>query len=305
MTKHETEKKPEKEGIGGAGTEPSAFSQFSETPKDVPHPSLGARLRTNFLTGLIIVGPISITFYILWWFINLVDAWFRPLFDTWFRPILTGWIKPAIAKLMAWLLPEGFQFTFELPFEIPGIGLIFAIFLLMSVGALAANLFGRTLVSLGEQIMERMPVVRNVYRAIKQIFETVLSSSNNSFQKVGIIEYPRRGIYSIVFISTETTGEISHKFENEDGGLLSIFLPTTPNPTSGFLLFVPRRDVTILDMTVEDAAKLVISAGLVVPEYDASGKVASVKPATTAALPPETEEENPAESLPEAQRKKA
>ena len=111
-----------------------------------------------------------------------------------------------------------------------------------------------------------MPVVRNVYGALKQIFETVLSQSNNTFQQVGLIEYPRRDLYAIVFISTETTGEIKDRADDGEG-LLSVFLPTTPNPTSGFLLFVPKRDVVMLDMSVEEAAKLVISAGLVVPEY--------------------------------------
>lgn len=204
-------------------------------------PRIGPRLRNYFLTGLIIVGPVGITLYVIWWFINLIDAWVKP------------WVPQVY-------LPETY-----LPFSVPGVGLIFSITVLMIVGALTANLFGRTLVSYGEMMLDRMPVVRNVYRALKQIFETVLSQSSSSFQKVGVIEYPRKGLYAIVFVSTTTKGEIDKKIEKGET-LLSIFLPTTPNPTSGFLLFVPERDVTILDMSVEEAAKLVISAGLVVPK---------------------------------------
>ena len=203
---------------------------------------LGARLRNYFLTGLIIVGPVGITVYVLWWFVTLVDTWVKP------------WLPVRY-------LPETY-----LPFTVPGVGLIFSITALMIIGALTANLFGRTLVSYGEMMLDRMPVVRNVYRALKQIFETVLSQSSSSFQKVGIIEYPRKGLYAIIFVSTTTSGEIDHKVR-EGETLLSIFLPTTPNPTSGFLLFVPEEDVIILDMSVEEAAKLVISAGLVVPSH--------------------------------------
>lgn len=208
---------------------------------------LGARLRNNFLTGLIIVGPVGITVYVLWWFVSLVDTWVKP-----------------------WL-PEMYLPETYLPFTVPGVGLIVSITVLMVIGALTANLFGRTLVSYGEMMLDRMPVVRNMYRALKQIFETVLSQSNNSFQKVGIVEYPRKGLYAIVFISTETKGEIDDKILKGQG-LLSVFLPTTPNPTSGYLLFVPEEDVVILDMSVEEAAKLVISAGLVVPDQQAQLK---------------------------------
>ncbi|MHA1164199.1 MAG: DUF502 domain-containing protein [Alphaproteobacteria bacterium] len=200
------------------------------------------RLRNYFLTGLIIVGPVSITLYALWWFINLVDAWVKP------------WV-PQI------YLPETY-----LPFSVPGVGLIFSITSLIVIGALTANLFGRTIVSYGELMLDRMPVVRGIYRALKQIFETVLSQSSNSFQNVGLVEYPRKGLYAIVFVSTKTKGEIDDKvFKGKE--VLSVFLPTTPNPTSGYLLFVPQEDVVILDMSVEEGAKLVISAGLVVPAY--------------------------------------
>jgi uncharacterized membrane protein len=203
---------------------------------------LRTRIRNYFLTGLVIAAPVSITIYLTWTFINIVDDWIKPWVPTFYNP------------------------DNYLPFSLPGVGLIFAFFAITILGALTANLFGRTIVSYGEMMLNRMPVVRNLYSALKQIFETVVSQSQNSFREVGVIEYPRRGLYAIVFVSTETGGEVKSRFD--DGkGMLSIFLPTTPNPTSGFLLFVPRKDVTILDMSVEDAAKLVISAGLVDPAY--------------------------------------
>ncbi len=221
--------------------EQDALHRLAGTPGRGPI-RLGARLRNYFLTGLIIVGPVGITLYVLWWFVSLIDTWVKP------------WLPD-------FYLPETY-----LPFTVPGVGLVFSILGLMFIGALTANLFGRTLVSYGEMMLDRMPVVRNVYGALKQIFETVLSQSNNSFKEVGLIEYPRKGLYAIVFVSTETRGEIDDKVLKGEG-LLSVFLPTTPNPTSGFLLFVPEKDITILDMNVEEAAKLVISAGLVVPEH--------------------------------------
>ena len=132
---------------------------------------------------------------------------------------------------------------------------------------MTANLVGRTALSWGESLLGRMPVVRNLYRGLKQIFETVLSNRAKSFQTVGLIEYPRKGLWAIVFVATGTRGEVGHRLDREGERMLSVFLPTTPNPTSGFLLFVREADVTILDMTVEEAAKLVISAGLVSPDY--------------------------------------
>ncbi len=199
------------------------------------------RLRNYFLTGLIIAAPLSITIYIVWTFIGWVDAWVKP------------WI------------PHRYNPDYYLPFTIPGFGLIVAIFLLILLGAMTANLFGRTVIAYGETLLDRMPLVRSIYRGLKQIFETVLSQTSQSFQDVGLIEYPRPGLWAIVFVATETKGELRSKAGGDEDDLLSVFLPTTPNPTSGFLLFVPRKDVLILDMSVEDAAKVVISGGLVTP----------------------------------------
>lgn len=202
-----------------------------------------ARLRANFLTGLVIAAPIGITVYITWWLVSLIDNWVKPL------------------------IPAAYHPDTYMPFTIPGFGLVIALIGLTLLGALTANLFGRTIVAYGEDVLDRMPVVRNLYKALKQIFQTVLSQSSHSFRQVGLIEYPRPGLYALVFIATTTGGEVAEKTRKGEE-MLSVFLPTTPNPTSGYLLFVPAQDVTILDMTVEEAAKMVISAGLVEPGDD-------------------------------------
>jgi uncharacterized membrane protein len=202
---------------------------------------IGARLRGYFLTGLIVVGPVAITLYVVWWFINLVDAWVKPL------------------------VPQTYLPDTYLPFRVPGVGLIVGIVLLMVVGALTANLFGRTIVSYGEMMLDRMPVVRGVYRLVKQIFTTVFSKSGTSFKRVGLIEFPRRGLYGIVFMAGDPPVEVDEKI---GGGkpLITVFLPNGPNPTTGFIVFVPASEVIPLDLAVEDAAKLVVSAGLVGPD---------------------------------------
>ncbi|MBO6932847.1 MAG: DUF502 domain-containing protein, partial [Roseibium sp.] len=204
-------------------------------------PGAATRVRNYFLTGLVITGPIGITLWLTWTFIKWVD----------------GWVKPFVPKVYN---PETY-----LPFSIPGFGLIVAIFVLTIVGFFAANFLGRSLISFGENLVGRMPLVRNVYSGLKQIFETVLDERSNSFSKAALIEYPRRGLWAIVFISTETKGEVAKRLKNK-ADTVSVFLPTTPNPTSGFLLFVPKEDIVELKMGVEDAAKLVISAGLVSPD---------------------------------------
>lgn len=228
--------------------EPEGGEGFHILPPEASHPrraSVGMRLRNYFLTGLVIAAPLSITIYITWSFIGWVDAWVKP------------WI------------PERYNPDNYLPFTVPGFGLIVAICALIFLGAATANLFGRTVVAYGEMMLDRMPLVRSIYRGLKQIFETVLSQTGSSFQKVGLIEYPRLGLWAIVFVATETTGELRTVVGEDGEEVLSVFMPTTPNPTSGFLLFVPRRDVIILDMSVEDGAKLVISGGLVAPPHPA------------------------------------
>ncbi|MCF6322455.1 MAG: DUF502 domain-containing protein [Rhizobiaceae bacterium] len=201
-----------------------------------------ARLRNYFLTGLIICAPVGITAYLVWSLIGWVDSWIVPFI-------------PAVYN------PDTY-----LPFSVPGFGLLIALIMITLVGFLTANYIGRAIWSFGEVLLSRMPVVRNLYSGLKQIFQTVLSDKSESFQEVALIEYPRKGLWAIVFIATDTRGEVARRMKDKGRETVSVFLPTTPNPTSGFLLFVPKEDVTILDMKVEDAAKLVISAGLVTPE---------------------------------------
>jgi uncharacterized membrane protein len=204
-----------------------------------------ARLRNYFFTGVIVVAPITITGYLIWTFVTWVDRIVKPLIPLQYNP------------------------DTYLPFAVPGFGLLAGVLIVTMTGFLAANLVGRSVVNFGERLLDRMPLVRTLYRGLKQIFETVLNDRSDNFQSVGLIQYPRPGIWAVVFQSTETRGEVAAKIAGEYGveDLASVFLPTTPNPTSGFLLFVPRKDLIQLDMTVEDGAKLVISAGLVVPDH--------------------------------------
>jgi uncharacterized membrane protein len=214
-----------------------------DTPHEPQH--TGARLRNYFLTGLVVVGPVTITLYFAWYVINVIDTW----------------VKPYIPHIYN---PESY-----VPFAIPGVGLVFALVGLTLIGALAANLLGRWLISAGEMMLGRMPIVRNVYQALKQIFESVVatSSPNQSFQKVGLMEFPSKGIWSIVFVTGEAAREISSEVPGED--LISVFMPTGMLPPSGFVCFVPRKSVVPVRMSVEDAAKIVISAGMVNPETQA------------------------------------
>jgi uncharacterized membrane protein len=206
---------------------------------------IGARLRNYFLTGLVIVGPVAITLYTTWYVINAVDTWVKPY------------------------IPRIYNPEYYLPFTVPGVGLVFAIIGLILIGALAANLLGRSLISGGELMLERMPIVRTIYRAVKQIFESVVNASDSkqSFQKVGLMEFPSKGIWSIVFVTGEAARQITAISPEQD--LISIFMPTGMLPPTGFVCFVPRKDVLLIKMSVEDAAKIIISAGMVNPETQA------------------------------------
>ncbi|WP_234455050.1 DUF502 domain-containing protein [Thermohalobaculum xanthum] len=200
---------------------------------------MGHRLRANFLTGLIVVVPVVVTLYLTWAFITFVDGQVLPL------------------------VPAPYNPRTYIDADIPGYGLIVFLIFTTVVGYFAKKVFGKQLIRLGEDFVDRMPIVRSIYNALKQLVETVLSQSKTSFRQACLIEYPRRGLWAIAFISTDTKGEILKR--SNSGEMVSVFLPTTPNPTSGFLLFVPKSDVVLLDMTIEEAAKLIISAGLVSP----------------------------------------
>ncbi|MDT8345625.1 MAG: DUF502 domain-containing protein [Thermohalobaculum sp.] len=201
--------------------------------------SIGHRLRANFLTGLIVVVPIVVTLYLTWTFITFVDSRVLPL------------------------VPAPYNPRTYIDADIPGYGLVVFLIFTTVVGYFAKKVFGKQLIRLGEDFVDRMPIVRSIYNALKQLVETVLSQSKTSFRQACLIEYPRKGLWAIAFISTDTRGEILARSGGRE--MVSVFLPTTPNPTSGFLLFVPKAEVIPLDMTIEEAAKLIISAGLVSP----------------------------------------
>ena len=200
---------------------------------------LWIQARANFLTGLVVVAPVVVTLYLTWAFITFVDNQIVPL------------------------VPAPYNPATYIDADIPGFGLVVFVVFTAGVGYFAKKVFGKQLIRLGEGIVDRLPLVRSIYNAMKQIVETVLSQSKSSFRQACLIEYPRRDLWAVAFVATDTTGEIPARAGQEE--MISVFLPTTPNPTSGFLLFVPRKDVVLLDMSVEDAAKLVISAGLVTP----------------------------------------
>lgn len=245
----------------GRGELPEQLARLAN-PETSPAPlRFGSRLRNYFLTGLVIVGPLAITVAVVMWFIGLIDAWVKPL-----MPDFEAWLRE--------LIPVGY-YPEWLSVSIPGIGLVFAIIGITIIGALAANLLGRTIVSYGEMMLGRMPVVRNVYSGLKQIFETVLSESGNSFQKVGLVEFPRKGMWSIIFIAGASRGEVDVRL-SENEPTICAFLPCTPNPTTGYLIYVKKSEVIELEMTIEEAAKLVISAGLIAPEFKGGGDLPSM-----------------------------
>lgn len=203
-------------------------------------PSARARLRNYFLTGLIVGGPLAITIYITWWFIKLVDAWVKP-----FVP--------------AAYLPESY-----LPFTIPGFGLIVALTALTVLGFLTANLVGRSFINLGETALDRMPVVRGIYRGVKQIFETVFKQDGNSFRRVGLIEWPGEGLWSLCFITEPAQGALAAALPGQEEHLC-VFVPCTPNPTTGYLVIMERSRVKEVDLTTDEAFKLLMSMGIIQP----------------------------------------
>jgi uncharacterized membrane protein len=215
---------------------------MTDSPK---HISAMTRLRNYFLTGFIVCAPLAITAYIAWSFIGWVDSWVKPY------------------------IPYRYNPDTYLPFPVPGFGLIVALLLITLIGFLTANFIGRSIVSYSEYLLSRMPFVRSIYSALKQIIETVLSNKADMFKKVGMVEYPRKGVWSIVFIAGAHETEINQKLDQQGDPLVAVFMPCTPNPTTGFLMYVPKSEIVMLDMTIEDGAKLIVSAGLVTPETKA------------------------------------
>jgi uncharacterized membrane protein len=219
---------------------------------------LATRLRNYFLTGLIICAPLAITAWITWSFILWADSWVKPY------------------------LPFDYNPDNFLPYPVPGFGLLTALMLITLVGFFTANLIGKSIVGFGESLLVRTPLVRPIYKGLKQIFQTVLQDQSNSFKRAGLIEYPSPGLWSLVFIATDAKGEIAVKFTERGLDMVTVFLPPTPVPTAGFLIFVAREKIVMLDMSPEDAAKLLISGGLVSPEYLPKGLPAPVEQVPTA-----------------------
>lgn len=211
------------------------------------------RLQRYLVAGLLVWVPAGITFLILKLVVDLMD-----------RTLL--------------LLPEHYRPEQLVGFRIPGLGILLTGLVVFATGMLAANLVGRRLLRLWDATLQRIPLVRSIYGGAKSFTEVVLGDGGKSFKQVVLIEYPRRGIYSIGFLTGTELAEIQARTREE---VVCVFLPTTPNPTSGFILMVPRQDVIFLDMDVEAAVKMVVSLGVVVPAWNGSdpATLAPPKPA--------------------------
>ncbi|WP_341704966.1 DUF502 domain-containing protein [Ferrovibrio sp.] len=207
-----------------------------------PRMSLFARLRNYFLAGIIVTAPIGLTIYLVVITIEAID------------------------RNVQRLIPQGYEperfIPVHLPYGIPGLGIVAALLLLTLIGFLATNFLGRTLLRLGERIVARMPVVRGIYSALKQVFETVFSQSGNSFRQVALVPWPSPGSWTIAFVTNYVQGEIARRLDDE---LVTVYVPTTPNPTGGYMAYFRRSDVVILSMSVDEAMKLIISCGVIVP----------------------------------------
>jgi uncharacterized membrane protein len=197
------------------------------------------RLRRYLVAGILVWLPLGLTMLLLKFAIGLMD-----------RSLL--------------LVPEQYRPEALLGFAIPGLGAVLTIILLLFTGVLAANFVGRAFVGGWESLMDRIPVVRGIYSAAKNFAEIVFSDSSNAFKKVLLVEYPRKGIYSLAFQTSSQLGEVQGRTGEE---VVGCFVPTTPNPTSGFIIIVPRKDVTVLDMDVDEALKMIISLGVVIPGW--------------------------------------
>jgi uncharacterized membrane protein len=214
----------------------------------VTQTSVAGRIRNYFLTGLVVAGPVLITAYLSWSFITWVDDLVRPFIPPMYRP------------------------ETYLPWPIPGTGLVIAFIVLTLLGFLTANLVGRTLVGWGESLLSRMPIVRPIYKTMKQIFETLFSKTGSSFRQVALVEFPAPGMWSLVFLSQPPSGDVAER------------LPQGEHVSAtGFFFYVLRKDLIVLDISVESAMTLLISAGMVQPGNDAQKKLASLAATAKAA----------------------
>jgi uncharacterized membrane protein len=210
-----------------------------ETPTPVIKRTFVGRLRRYLLTGLIIWIPLGVTLFIFQAFIGYMDR-------------------------LVTLFPHAWQPIELVGFNIPGLGVVLALLILLITGFLASNYLGRMLLTLGNELLEHIPLVRSVYSAAKQISDTMFANKGKSFRKVVMIRYPQKDTWSLAFQTSESLGEVNMKMP---GHMVSVFVPTTPNPTSGFLLMVPQEDMIELEMSVDDALKMIISLGVIVPPW--------------------------------------
>jgi uncharacterized membrane protein len=238
-------------------TDESSGPVLSPVPK--PATSVMSKIRNYFLTGLVVAGPAAVTLWLIWWFVTWVDDLVRPL------------------------IPRAYHPEVYLPFNIPGLGLIVVFIVLTLLGFLTANFIGRKLVEWGDRLLHRMPVVRPIYRTAKQIFETLFSKSESSFRKVALVEFPSPGMWSLVFLTQSPSGEVAARLPPREH--VSAFMPCTPNPTTGFFFYVPREAVIELDISVEQAMTVIMSAGIVQPGADpqSQAKLASLAQTARAA----------------------
>ncbi|MDC0344629.1 DUF502 domain-containing protein [Alphaproteobacteria bacterium] len=211
-----------------------------KTPSEAQKITLWGRLRSFLFAGILVTAPLGLTAYVSWAMVRFVDNSIIPL------------------------IPEAYHPNTYLPFKVPGVGILIVLLILILIGALAAGAVGRYFLHLSERFVGRMPVVRGIYSAFKQMTEAVFNQSSAAFREVVMIEYPRKGIWSLGFITGTTKGEVQKLTEDE---VVNVFIPTTPNPTSGFLLFVPKADIHVLEMPVDEGIKMVISAGIVTPKH--------------------------------------
>ena len=223
----------------------------TRSPQIDAKPAFGSGIRTWFLTGVVIAGPLAVTVWLVAWFTETVDAWVRPL------------VPPT-------LWPDTY-----LPVRVPGTGVVLAFIGLTLLGFLAANLAGRTLIRLSERLLDRIPAVRGIYKGAKQVFETLFSQSGTSFRKVGLVEYPAKGMWSVVLISTPPADALASVMP-EKGDYVSVFLPCAPNPTTGFWFYLPTRNVIEIQITPDEAFKLIMSAGVIQPGGEAQARLAEL-----------------------------
>ncbi len=237
------------------------FDDMNPRPR---RPGLFARLRSSFLTGIVVIAPVGLTVWLIWSVIGWVDGVVLPFVPEASQP--ENLINRLIGNPRFIMDAGGARVPNPdwIQVNIRGVGVVVFLLFTIFVGWVARGVIGRSLIRWAESLVESVPVVRSIYSGVKQIAETVFAQTERSFEKACLIEYPRKGIWAIGFISTDTKGEVARR-GGTGGPMVSVFVPTTPNPTSGFLLFFPSEDVIELDMSIEEAAKLVISAGLVYP----------------------------------------